>query len=311
MRSLMTSLRSSLFALGNALTPSPSGRAIFLCGNGRSGTSWIGETLAQAENVQYYREPCHPGPNGVRGEEEDAIWGSYVAPNGAHPYFERILDHVFKGQYWPEIYGVSAFPKRLLRRPRVLVKEVASYSSLEWVLARWPVQPVIVIRHPGAYLASVERLEQQTAEIARYRILKSHPALRDGVLQGLGAHLDKIDDVLGAMTASWAIRNRIVLMSPSLPEDMIFATYETIAEDPVAGFRNLYAKLDLGWNETIAEWIRKKTTTSAEGHYTTARISSERIHAWKAQISPEDQTRIRQILEPFDLPIYNTASDWV
>lgn len=289
---------------------STTGRPVFVVGNGRSGTSWLGETLGQAQGVLYYREPCHPHRNGINGASADAIWCRHVPMGGRDGFFEYTLDAAFRGHFWRGAgHGLGAYRHRLGQKPRIVVKDVASFLSLEWVAARWQPDVVVILRHPGAYAASVLNLRQDPQEVARLRILCATDSLRDL----LGARLEplaRISDPAEAAVAAWAIRTAAFAEAAARHPEWQVVFYEDLAQEPLAGFRALYDRLGLPWSDAIAARIRAKTSAEAEGAFTTARVSHSRIHAWRDQLSPDQARRIRQIIAPFGLPYYSASSDW-
>jgi hypothetical protein len=290
------------------------GQPVFVTGNGRSGTSWIGETLGRANEVLYYREPCHPRANGLAGAEAERVWCRHLRPGDRDGYFEATLGAAFRGRFWPGSgYRLADYRARLGRRPRVIVKEVASFLSLEWVAARWQPAVVVILRHPGAYAASVRNLAQEALELERFALLKAEPALRPRLAAWgpeVAAALAAARDPLEVSVASWAIRTRVALEARARHPDWQMVRYEAVAGDPVAEFRTLYARLGLAWAPAIEAWLRNRTSADAAGNYTTARVSAARIDAWRGQFSAAEIVRIRRMLEPFALPVYAEPADW-
>ncbi|EKE43133.1 hypothetical protein OCGS_2724 [Oceaniovalibus guishaninsula JLT2003] len=287
------------------------GRPIFVTGNGRSGTTWLGETLARAPGLLYYREPCHPERNRMPPDRIDPIWSRYLPPDGRDPYFEQRLDAAFRGHAW---HGSGLKPGTILRRtvtrPRILIKEVASFVSLEWVVARWDPEVLIILRHPAAYAASVQAMDQNRQEMTRFQRLRADPYLRAGPLADLHDHLAGIDDPLGAIAASWAIRTRTVMQARRQRHpDWRVIRYEDLAGNPVTEFRMLYDALGLEWSAGTERWIGERTRSDAPAT-ATIRKSSDRIRSWKTAFSDRDIARLRAVLDPFDLPVYASDADW-
>jgi hypothetical protein len=299
-------------ASGNAVAGQHrvSGRPIFVTGNGRSGTTWLGETLSRAPGLLYYREPCHPERNRMPEDSVDPIWSTYLQPGDRDPYFEQRLGAAFQGHIWRGSgLKTSTFLRRLATKPRILVKEIATFMSLEWVVDRWDPQVLVIMRHPAAYAASVNAQYKKSSEILRLRRLCSDSRLRENYLSDLAGHLDKIDDIMEATVASWAIRTRVVLRALDANPDWQLIHYEDLAHSPIDEFRRLFAALDLDWSDGIETWIADRTQRT-EADSVTVRKSSERINIWKKRLSETEITRIRRTLEPFDLPFYATPDDW-
>jgi hypothetical protein len=284
---------------------------LFVSGNGRSGTSWIGETLGRADGVIYYREPCHPENNGLAGAAADDVWSRYVPPEGDDPFLATRLEAAFAGRF-RRGSGAAAAPATLVprRRVRVVGKEVAAFMSSEWVARRWRPQVLLILRHPAAYVASVERLGQGEAEGARLRRLLATPPVRTGALAPLRPWLQELRDPLAVTAASWAIRTAVVLDGRRRHPDWYLAFYEDIARDPVACFRELYDRFDLAWGPRQEAWITRKTRAAQSGQFATSRISAQHIDAWRRTLDADRLARIRAVLEPFALPFYDRDEDW-
>jgi hypothetical protein len=311
--SVRKAVKNIPYSIANSLlgTKGTSRRPIFVAGNGRSGTSWIGETLGQAENVLYYREPCQPRRNGLRAREAEAVWSRYVPPGARDPFFEATLGAAFRGHFWPGSgHRLADYRGRLARRPQVIVKEVAAFPSTEWVVERWDPMVLIIFRHPAAYAASVRNLKQDAEELGRLRLLCAEPSLREGRLAARMRRLEGIEDPLEASVASWGIRTSVVLEALGRHPDWLVVHYEDLARDPIPGFRALYAKLGLTWDGGLEAWVRGRISADSGGTYSTARLSASRIDAWRGQLSPGEIARVRRILALFELPLYAAATDW-
>ena len=79
-----------------------------------------------------------------------AIWCRYLRPGDRDAFFESRLGAAFRGHFWRGSgHPFAAYRARLGRSPRVIVKEVASFLSVEWVAARWNPAVLVILRHPG------------------------------------------------------------------------------------------------------------------------------------------------------------------
>jgi hypothetical protein len=292
------------------LRPPPS-PPVLVVGNGRSGTSWVGETLGRAQGVAYYREPCHPALHGITGDAADAVWARYVPPDGHDRFFARALGAAFAGVPGPGgDGGMRGLPARLRHPPRVVVKEVATYASLEWVARTWSPQTVVLVRHPGAYVASVLDLGRPLSEVTRLHRLLGQQGVRSRLPAELCAHLDGVHDPVGAAAAAWAVRNLLTLPLLAARQDWTLVRYEDLAADPSAGFESLYAWVGLPFDDRVAEWIRSRSTVEESGAFATARVSAERIDAWRRRLGTAEVARVREVLEPCEVPVYFSPADW-
>jgi hypothetical protein len=142
-------LRKELFLERNH---DPSRTALVL-GSGRSGTTWLAESIARRHRSRLLFEPFHP----LLGAIGDGA-RLFLDPDARAPAFEgstrRVLSGRARGAYIDEI--------RIARLPRGrVVKDVHAANLLSWLRANYPAVPVVyVLRHPIA--ASLSRLRSDT-----------------------------------------------------------------------------------------------------------------------------------------------------
>jgi hypothetical protein len=167
-------LRKELFLERNH---DPSWTALVL-GSGRSGTTWLAESIARRHRSRLLFEPFHP-LLGAMGEGARL----FLDPAERPPAFERSLRRVLSGR----ARGAYIDEIRIARLPRGrVVKDVHASNLLPWFRANHPAVPVVyVVRHPIA--TSLSRLRSDT-------------------FYGLGDHLATAagrEDAESSPTAAW------------------------------------------------------------------------------------------------------------
>ena len=280
-------------------------RAIFITGHGRSGTTWIGSTFEQAPGILYYGEPCNPKV--VKGGNY-SYWFRYVRPDGSDPYFESCLDRAFKGLITDGSYWLRQPYRRFLPGHRVVIKEVASLMLLEWVYKRYQPEILFVLRHPCAVALS-ERNKSTSAERPIKEILKQ-PSLMEDHLNPYLTVLEKAKTPYEIFGALWGARNRVITdLMPKYPEWKI-VFYEDLCSDPIKCFRELFDHFNLTWTVKVQKYINRTTIEKKPGKYSTYRVTKNQINKWKRKMTPSEIEQVRTFVEPFNLPFYNTDSDW-
>lgn len=300
-------LRLALPNLAAGSNP-PSGRPVAIIGNGRSGTSWIGETIGSAPGVVYYREPCHPQ---VRYRRDDTVWSRYVAPGGRDADFEACLDRAFRGGYVGDPDLDPAL--RELRRSgdyRVVVKEVAAFLSAEWLCNRYDPLVVFAVRHPCPSVMSVHKLGLVEPEKRRFAELLANPELRDGVLADFIPHLEGLEDPLEVSAGIWALKNHVALDVARRRGDWIQVAYEDACLEPLETFRDLFTRLGLEWTADMEQRVIQSTSTAQDGPHATSKVSSRQVDAWRGKMTAGEKAMVRRAVEPFDFPFYNRDEDW-
>lgn len=128
-------------------------RAALVLGSGRSGTTWLAESIARRHRSRLLFEPFHP-LLGAIGEGARLFLDPAESPPAFERSVERVLSGRARGAYIDEI--------RIARLPRGrVVKDVHAANLLPWFRANHPAVPVVyVVRHPIA--ASLSRLRSDT-----------------------------------------------------------------------------------------------------------------------------------------------------
>lgn len=286
----------------------PTGRPIFVTGNGRSGTSWIGKTLAQAPGLVYYREPCNLS---LTRDDDDTVWARYVVPGGRDELFESLLESAFRGRIHRHDPAPFQSAARRWRAPfRVLVKEVATFPSVEWVAQRWNPEVVLVVRHPCGCALSVENAEMGRTERARLQHLLADDERKQNHLEPYRAHLATVRTPLEVSAAIWSIKSLIVARAHARHPEWRLVRYEELCDDPLGGFRALFRSLALDWTSAVEAWTTETTRASSAGTFSTSRVSAQQRDAWRRAMTARQIAEVRRIVEPFGFPELATEADW-
>jgi Sulfotransferase family len=286
---------------------------ILVTGSHRSGTTWVGKMLARTPGVAYVHEPFNPqrGPGWVG--ERLPHWYLYVCPENEGPYlplFRGVMElrypigrdlaslgrPRFLGQALLE-WGRSA-PHRA-RGDRPLVKDPIALFSAEWVASRFGAKPVVMIRHPAAFAGSLKRLNWRF-DFANWAdqplLLRDHLApfereIRDFTRSSAGR------DIIDQAVLLWNGIHHTIRGYRDRHEDWIFVRYEDLAADPVPGYLDLFARLDLPWSEGIRAEIERFSTGPEEVsplmHRRVKRNSRAAARTWVHRLTERERQRIR------------------
>jgi hypothetical protein len=124
-------------------------RTVLVLGSGRSGTTWLAESLAREHKSRLLFEPFHPLLGSIDGEPH-----LFSQPSGKGDTFEQSVERVLSGRV--RTVHVDQVVCARLARGRI-VKDVHAANLLPWFRAGYPSLPVVfVLRHPIA--ASLSRL---------------------------------------------------------------------------------------------------------------------------------------------------------
>ena len=155
---------------------------LIIAGSGRSGTTWVLDVLAEANNLRPIFEPLNPF--GVK--EALPFANRYIKEEVAEPELKSFLERTFSGKLnylWPNTQVLPAilqpslsemiswdYNYTLLSRYKTFVKSYIAYIRkrslrpitkliranlmLDWISANFDARIVLIVRHPAAVVAS-------------------------------------------------------------------------------------------------------------------------------------------------------------
>ena len=279
---------------------------LFITGHGRSGTTWIGNVLRMASGVLYVNEPCNP-ERAKGGNYSD--WFKYLQPGEDDIFFQKCLDSAFKGLVTCRTNWLIHKPfRRLFRGYRLVIKEVASYMSVEWVYERYKPDVLVLVRHPCAVALS-EKKKGTSVERPMLEIMRQ-PALLENHLEPYLGVMKKAKRSYEIYGAIWGARNRVLAdLIPNYPQWKILF-YEDVCKNPLGSFRHLYDHYNLDWSRRVEKFVKRTTVKEKSGTYSISKVSEKQIDKWKHEMTRDEIEQVRKFVEPFNLSIYNSDSDW-
>lgn len=284
--------------------------------------------LAASPNVGYVHEPfnVHRWPNWVPVRLPHVYM--YLCRENEHVY-ERAMEDVLAFRYpirnivsapngrqvrqAAAEFGLSLFYR--LRRMRPLLKDPIALMSAEWLAERFDMRTVVMIRHPAAFASSIKRLSWRFD----FQNWRDQPLLQRDLL---GPYEDRIrefaereQDILEQAILMWNVLHHVIRGYEERHPDWSFVRHEDLSEEPLKGFRELYEKLDLAWDQFAEEAIVRSSTDETRKevptylHRTVRRDSRAARWTWTTRLSPEEQQRVRKGTEEVAARWYGDE-DW-
>ena len=303
---------------------------VLVTGGIRSGTTWVGKILAQAQGVAYYEEPFNPlnGP----------FFGTDLPHDFVH--IHKGNEHSLSGGIRSAIglsYTGADLQRRLnfapnLRHKAVTLKDFLSYNfrfgnrrpiikdpmalySAEWLAESFGVQPLVLIRHPAAFIQSLNRLGWGFD----FNWFLQQPRLMELFLQPFREQLEQIkkteSDSIDRGILAWNIVHHVVFLYREKHPGWLFYRHEDLSADPENQFKDIFQKLNLPFSSRVSKQIIRSTHTqnpaeAPEGViHSLLRNSLQNITTWKRKLSDHDVERIRKGTEAVSAHFYS-ASDW-
>jgi hypothetical protein len=293
------------------------GRRVLVAGIPRSGTTWVGRVLGQADGAGYVHEPDN---HLVRPE---ACWakrdlGAYprVIPGQEAPDYDRLFRVAFAGGVRPSPFyawaravhraapggagGLAAFLSRAGRGPTprsrahsqgdVVVKSIFCARSLEWLAERFGPAVVIVERHPFAVLGS-------WAELGWNGFLDTDPSAVAECRAAFGVEPPRTN-ASWVGRAAWHFGFLSALMGRARdrhPEWQV-VRHDALCSRPQAEFEELCDQLDLRFGAGARRFLLASNRPGTG--YSTNRVWAEQLDG-RRRLSPSEQEQVTDVLAQF------------
>lgn len=242
-----------------------------IAGSGRSGTTWVQDALADANELRPIFEPLHPRVSEVgnryahrtlrAGEEHPdltqfmtdvcagrgpQLWARYrrhpqwLFPPAGDLATREGLGRLYRA--WSKF--VAEFPKlyQASRRPAPLVKCIRSNLMLGWLSRQCGGRVVLIIRHPGAVIESELRGKwEPQAALDRFR---HDAALHELTGNRYRTLLSRPLSDIEALATRWVIENQYPTLWASA-DGVTVVHYERLKSSPGEEWPRMCAALDL------------------------------------------------------------------
>ncbi|MFN8222133.1 MAG: sulfotransferase [Gaiellales bacterium] len=300
---------------------------ILVTGPPRSGTTWVGMTLALDPSLGYLHEPFNIlTSHGVSPSRFTRMFQHVDERNEARyaPGLERAMrfDHAL-GPALAEARSPRDLARVLRDRRRFqiarregrrpLLKDPIAVFSAEWFASRYAADVVLTIRHPAAVAGSFKRLGWQP----RFRFLAEQDALVDGLLSPFAAELHEYargpQPPLESGAFLWRLIAYVLVGYRERHPDWTLVRQEDLARDPLTLYAALFESLGLSFDGAVrAEVAANSSAENADALSRPHAIkldSRAAVASWKKHLSAEEIARVRAITGETADAFY-AAEDW-
>jgi hypothetical protein len=282
--------------------------------------------LALAPGVRYIHEPFNPRtPMGISSAPFDRYFTVVTAENESR-YLHGLrrtlaFDYAFGAEFRHmrtprdlvrSVRDSWAFELSRRARRRPLVKDPIALLSAEWLAKRFGMDVVVLVRHPAAFAASLDRLGWQHS-FATF--------LEDGrATEILHAYEDEIraqaeepGEVLEQAALLWRILYSVAARYRERHPDWIFLRHEEAAADPSGTFERLYTRLGLELTpkarERIARASGSENPVEGRSPHAVDLDSAGTVGRWREQLTPDEVALVRERTRDV-WPSFYLHEDW-
>lgn len=275
-------------------------------GSHRSGTTWVGRTIALHPKVEYVHEPFNANmPSEIIRLRPDH-WFEYVPGSPRKKEYERSFDRLLKTMPASlalgkcRLAGLDAktplrFAKHLVLgsyRDRLLLKDPLALLSAGWLHERYGMRVVCMIRNPLGFVASLKKVgwtfdfrDLADQELLMHEVLSPYA---DEILEASERPWDLAEQ--GSLL--WNVLHFVILEYRQRYPSWTFVRYEDLAMNSVPGFRSLYDRLDLRMDKEIERTIEAHTSdanpTEADSASYQPRDARGSLENWRSRLTAEE-----------------------
>lgn len=265
------------------------------------------------------------------------FWFTHLTQGGGLEYFDAIENSLhFKYRVLKELRAtrtprdfarmvrdLTQFTGNRIRGYRALVKDPIALMSAEWLARSFGMQVVILIRHPAAFVGSLQKMGWRLD----FTNFTKQPLLMEDLLAPVAEEIrrhvghEKGDFVVHAALL-WKVLYQAVLVYQERFPHWSFLRHEDLSRSPVPEFRKLYGTLGLEWTESVSMMIDRHSGGGNPVELERGlvqqvwrdtefrRDSAANIWNWHKRISADDANRIRDIVGEVGEAFY-ADEDWV
>jgi hypothetical protein len=288
-------------------------RHVLVTGAHRSGTTWVGRTLAHHPSIVYVQEPFNVSePNRAFGYHVAAAF--YYVPGSAqeaciHAAFARL----FRSVSQPYRFALSKcqgarldlklplrFGKYLLRGvclpTRALIKDPFALMSAGWLHTGFGLQVVCMIRNPLAFAGSLKHANWPFD----FRHLDRQAHLVDAYFPTWEAEIRRFceapGDIIDQACLLWNLLHAAILRHRETHPHWLFLRHEDLARSPLTGFQQIFAYVGLRMTAKLRTVIEEDTSAANPVETTSPaylpRNARGSLETWRTRLTAAEIERV-------------------
>jgi hypothetical protein len=287
-------------------------RAVLVTGTPRSGTTWVGKMICLSSETLEVFEPFVPRNYNSLTIQPHPFDVSFpfirdnCQANRYRPFIESALglrfDYSRESENVRSVRDFLRMGRRWVRTNwgrvkhlRIVQKDPHALLSAPWLADEYRMQVIVTIRHPAAYVHSIQKngWRYPLQEFANIEPLLDGPwaEFADDLLEYNRKKISIVDEAI----LMWLCLTSLILTYQEKYPYWLYVKHEALCLDPVGGFRAIYKHLCLDYSKSIDRAVRfysSRKNPKSSIYHDVRRDSRDAARAWMRELP---QTTIEHI----------------
>ncbi len=290
----------------------PDATTLSIFASPRGGSTWLAQTLNKLPSSALVWEPLlkynqykinkfNPFAYPERSQVNIA-WNQYIPEGASWPEVELFFDKLFNR----EIVNLKLYRFNDLRElsdaSYFVFKFCFGNNLLPWLAKRYPINPVFLMRHPCAVVASQLNFSAFNWHKSNIQYNYNMSVFGEEFYEPYRAVLDTISTVEERLAAQWAMSVLTPAKSPLNDSSWVTVTYEHLVRNPEEALNKIITRYHLPETGEFLSNIRETSfTKSSFGRKT----NDERLEGWRKSLSAKQIRLILNFTERMGVDFYS------
>lgn len=278
------------------------GKTIVVAGSGRGGSTWLAEIIGTLPGYPILWEPLHPGKN-PECQKYGFTWRTYIPTQVDDSLREEYIRKILTGaNLSTQVVSSLAFHStQYLRFRGFVVKFVNANLLLYWLLKKFPMRALLLLRHPCAVVSS--QLRHSAWRGVRKEIV-AFPKNLAADYPHLSKILQRIETREEVLAFEWALKTYIPLIQPQ-PHPWLLTTYEQLVEGGKQELERIFQFLGEPTPQQAYKYLKKPSqTTQQTSHVATGKNP---LVGWQENLNSHQIERILDVVHQFGIDFYTDS----
>ncbi|AFZ35776.1 hypothetical protein Sta7437_2228 [Stanieria cyanosphaera PCC 7437] len=270
--------------------------------SGRGGSTWLTEIIGTLPGYPILWEPLHLAKN-PECKNYGYNWNTYIPYHAEDNIKKNYLEQILIGQNLSTniISSLAFHPQKFFNFQGFLVKFVNANLLFNWMLKQFPIQGILMIRHPCAVV------ESQLRHSAWNHINKNNLTFPQQLTVDY-PHLVQIFETIQTreeiLAFEWAIQTYIPLIQPK-SKFLYIITYEKLINESKLEINRLFNYLGKPVPKSAYEKLKQVSKTTQQVSNVTH--NKNVLTGWKERLLPQQIDNILNIVHQVGINFYNDS----